>query len=61
MDILLASLTETQILSEIRKAFTGETLTDIDLHALIEQSTTLQELFNAIQSFIAVRNSKSLS
>lgn len=59
MDTPIASLTETQLLSEVRKAFAGESLNDIDLEALIEQSVTLQELVAGISAIVATRNNNT--
>lgn len=56
----IADLTETQILQEIRKAFEQEALTGIDTEALIDSSSTLEELLLKIRTAIALRDSKSL-
>lgn len=53
---LIKDLTETQILSAIREKFTGELVADIDMDNLIDRSTTLRDLFVAIQSHIDRRN-----
>jgi len=57
MDQNLANLNETQILSEIRRMFEGETLNDIDLDALIDQSNTIEELMRNISNAIQKRDS----
>lgn len=61
MPVLLRSLTETQILQEIREQFEHETMTGIDVERLIDTSSTIEELFAAIQQQIDARNAKSLS
>lgn len=56
MSLPLNELTETQILSKIREAFTGESLEGIDVEHLIDTSLTLEELFTKIREAIDLRN-----
>jgi hypothetical protein len=53
---LIKSLTETEILSAIRKAFTGQTLEGIDIDALISSSLTLEELITNIGGVLSQRD-----
>ena len=57
MDQNIANLNETQILSEIRRMFEGETLHDIDIDTMIDQSNTLEELMQYITEAIQKRDS----
>lgn len=56
-DILIKDLTETQILSAVRERFAGQLVADLDMEALIDASTTLGDLYAAIQSQIDLRES----
>jgi hypothetical protein len=56
MHVPLNTLTETQILSDIRKAFAGQTLEGIDVDALIASSLTLEELIATTREIIADRD-----
>ena len=52
---LIKDLTETQIEEEVREKFSGRHITGIDLDKLISQSTTLANLFAAIQRELDIR------
>lgn len=54
-DILIKDLTETEILSAVRERFDGQLVADMDMEALIDGSTTLGDLYAAIQSEIDLR------
>lgn len=53
---LIKDLTETQILSAVREKFAGELVADIDMEKLVDRSTSLRDLFSAIQSHIDRRD-----
>ncbi|MGC3944742.1 MAG: hypothetical protein QM762_09495 [Chryseolinea sp.] len=53
---LISNLTETEILSAVRERFTGQLVEDMDMDTLVDGSTTLGDLFNAIESKIDLRD-----
>lgn len=58
MSTSLRALTETQILEDIRRAFEGESLHDVDIDRLIATTQTLEDLIAKIAHAIQARNSK---
>lgn len=53
---LINDLTETEILSAVREKFAGELVADMDMERLVDQATTLGDLFQAIQLAIDARD-----
>lgn len=53
---LIRDLTETEILSAVRRVFEGERVTSMNLETLIDQSETLDDLFNAIRKALDQRD-----
>ncbi len=49
-DTLIQNLSETQILSEVRRVFEGESLQGINVEQLINDSATLADLYNRIRT-----------